>query len=72
MTSLEVGYASCRVYDRTMKAVNYVHILSTAYKDTLAYYDLKNNKDDDFQQDGDSKHIASLTDKYMKKGKIFF
>jgi len=71
MTSLGVGYA-CRVYDGTMKAVDYVHILSTTYKDTLAYYDLKNNKDDDFQQDGDSKHIASLTDKYMKKGKIFF
>ncbi|KAG2202101.1 hypothetical protein INT46_007368 [Mucor plumbeus] len=49
MTSLGVGYA-CRVYDGTMKAVDYVHILSTTYKDTLAYYDLK-NKDVVFQQD---------------------
>ncbi|KAG2209669.1 hypothetical protein INT46_004234 [Mucor plumbeus] len=40
MTSLGVGYV-CRVYDGTMKAVDYVHILSTTYKDTLAYYDLK-------------------------------
>ncbi|KAG2191384.1 hypothetical protein INT46_007571 [Mucor plumbeus] len=70
MTSLGVGYAF-RVYDRTMKAVDYVHILSTTYNDTLAYYDLK-NKDVVFLQDGDSKHTASLADKYMKKEKIFF
>ncbi|KAG2206382.1 hypothetical protein INT46_003811, partial [Mucor plumbeus] len=49
MTSLGVGYA-CRVYDGTMKAADYVHILSTTYKDILAYYDSK-NKDVVFQQD---------------------
>lgn len=65
MTSLGPGYA-CQIYDGTMNSEDYIHILSTTYKDTLDYYGLTHD-DVLFQQDGDPKHTSITSRKWFKR-----
>lgn len=59
MTSKGLGYG-CQVYDGTMKAVDYIHILDTNFKESLSFY--RYGPDDFiFQHENDRKHTATAT-----------
>ena len=68
MTSKGLGYG-CQVYDGTMKAVDYIYILDTTFKESLRFY--KYGPDDFiFQHDNDRKHTATATKRYLENEKI--
>ena len=68
ITSHGPGYA-CQIYDGTMKADDYQHILATTLKDTMEYYGLSWD-DHYFQHDGDPKHRARSTTEFLKANRV--
>jgi len=68
MTSKGLGYG-CQIYDGTMKAVDYIHILDTTLKDSLEYYGYGSD-DFIFQHDNDRKHTATATKAYLENEEI--
>jgi len=68
MTSKGLGYG-CQIYDGTMKAVDYIHILDTTLKDSLEYYGY-NPDGVIFQHDNDRKHTATVTKTYLEDERI--
>ena len=64
MTSKGLGYG-CQVYDGTMKAVDYIHILNTTFKESLRFYRYRLD-DFIFQHDNDRKHTATATKMYLE------
>ncbi|KAG1142387.1 hypothetical protein G6F37_012648 [Rhizopus arrhizus] len=68
ITSRGPEYA-CRVYDGAMDSQVYMHILSTTYRESLAYYGLK-HRDIFFQHDNDPKHKSRHTTKWISDNGI--
>lgn len=68
MTSKGLGYG-CQVYDGTMKAMDYIHILNTTLKDSLEHYEYEPDGFI-FQHDDDRKHTATATKTYLENEKI--
>ena len=63
MTHEGVGYA-CKIYDGTMTAQDYIHILDTTLYDSLEYYEYE-YEDIIFQHDNDPKHTAQSVKDYL-------
>lgn len=68
MTGKGLGYG-CQVYDGTMKAMDYIHILNTTFKESLRFY--RYGPDDFiFQHDNDRKHTAAATKTCLENEEI--
>jgi len=68
MTYFGVGYG-CQVYDGVMKSEDYINILETTLKESLKYYEIKEDAFI-FQHDNDPKHSSKATGKYLQDAKI--
>jgi hypothetical protein len=64
MTSKGLGYG-CQVYDGTMNAVDYIHILNTTFKESLRFYRY-GPEAFIFLHDNDPKHTATATKMYLE------